>query len=406
MKRVGISKKVKAPTNTSRVATSVPSVNVTFHTGTTSTAERRYVGNTALPQDPIRESSGGESFESSSNEPSLPFLNALDDAPGAIPAYEATTACNEKGEDKSKAMRASVAHMNELKEKESTFLRRLLSHYHNSQLLTPCSCGGKDRHDGLLLRRVACGDCLQSELLCRQCWAKKHRTMPTHWAFVWNKLEHFFEKYDFSRVLKNGAIRIGHNGEGCPDAQVAHSFTLVERNGIHATAIAFCGCKTETSEDGKKHPLVQYEQLLQAGIFPGSVKEPGTGYTFGVLDDRLIDFFAGGVPDIYKNFLAITRFYEDLQIILECGEAHGLDIPLPNEVKVPYPNRPPGFRGLNCAACPERGVNMPFVVKVPRYLRHTISMNSTLDGNFKANLFFKRDDGSDIALTDGSDVFS
>jgi hypothetical protein len=38
-------------------------------------------------------------------------------------------------------------------------------------------------------------------------------------------------------------------------------------------------------------------------------------------------------------------------------------------------------------------------------IRHTISQNITLDGNFKANLFFKRDDGSDTALTDGKMYF-
>ncbi|KAJ7026891.1 hypothetical protein C8F04DRAFT_1296032 [Mycena alexandri] len=422
MKRVGGSKKIQTPRNTTRLATSVPSVKVTFHTGTTVTAEQRYIGNTTLPIEPIGESSGGEVLESLSND----FLNALDDAPGAIPAYETTPACDEKGNEKTEQMRESVAHMNDLKKKQSTFLRIMLSRHHHSQLLTPCSCGGKDQHDKFLLRRVACDDCLQAELLCRQCWVNKHRTMPAHWAFVWNQAERFFEKYDFSRVLKNGAIRMRHNGEGCPDAEVGHSFTLVERNGIHATAIAFCGCKTETSPDGKKHALSHYEQLMQAGIFPGSVKDPGTGYTLGLLEyyrqqrsqgkgsaynfvlvlQRQADrFFAGGVPDIYKNFLVITRFYEFLQIILESGEAHGLDDPLPKEVDVPYPNRPPGFLGVNCAACPEPGVNMPLVVKVPRYLRHTISLNSTLDGNFKANLFFKRDDGSDTALTDGNMYF-
>jgi hypothetical protein len=37
--------------------------------------------------------------------------------------------------------------------------------------------------------------------------------------------------------------------------------------------------------------------------------------------------------------------------------------------------------------------------------RHLISLNGTLDGNFKANLFYKRDDGSDEALTDGMMYF-
>ncbi|KAJ7020730.1 hypothetical protein C8F04DRAFT_1274647 [Mycena alexandri] len=417
MKRVGKNKTTQSLGNTSRVATSVPSVKVTFHTGTTLKSERRYIGNAGLPAEPIlvREQ------QNEPTEPTLPFLNATDETPGAIPAYETTPACDEKGNEKAKAMRETVAHMNALKEQKTIFMRTLLSLHHHSQLLKPCSCGGEDQ-----VRKVACSDCLQAELLCRQCWVKKHRTMPTHWALVWNKHDRFFEKYDFSRVTMNGAIRLGHYGEGCPEAEMSHTFTLVERNGIHATAIAFCGCKTETSSDGKKHSRPQFEQLLQAGIFPGSIKDPKTGYTLGLLQyyrqqrsqgkgsaynfvlvlQRQADpFFAGGVPDISKNFLAVTRFYEFLQVTMESGEAHGLDSPLPNEVGVPYPNRPPGFLGTNCAACPERGVNMPLVVNVPKYLRHTIAQELTLDGNFKANLFYKRDDGSDAALTDGSMYF-
>lgn len=76
-----------------------------------------------------------------------------------------------------------------------------------------------------------------------------------------------------------------------------------------------------------------------------------------------------GVQDIYSNFLAITRFYEYLQIVIESGQAFNLDLPVSGEAGVPYPHRPSKFLGVNCGACPEPGVNMPFVVKVPRYLR-------------------------------------
>ncbi|KAJ7767329.1 hypothetical protein B0H16DRAFT_1789544 [Mycena metata] len=310
--------------------------------------------------------------------------------------------------------------MNALKAEEDSFLRILLSLHHHTQLLTPCSCGVKDR-----LRQVACSDCLQAELLCRTCWAKKHRTMWTHWALVWNETEQFFEKHDASQVLKNGALRLGHYGEGCPNAVAARSITLVDCNGIHATAIAFCGCPIVPTPTGKE-ALPHFHQLLQAGIFPGSVKDPKTGYTLGLLNthrqqrsqgkgsaynfvlvlQRLADpYFAGAVPDIYSNFLAITRFYEYLQIVIESGQAFNLDLPVSGEAGVPYPHRPSKFLGVNCGACPEPGVNMPFVVKVPRYLRHTVKLNITLDGNFKANLFFKRDDGSDTALTDGNMYF-
>ncbi|KAJ7505107.1 hypothetical protein B0H11DRAFT_1980282 [Mycena galericulata] len=266
--------------------------------------------------------------------------------------------------------RQNVAHMDELKAQEAVFLRILLSLNYSTQLpdtVNPVS------------GEVACSDCIQGELLCRQCWLNKHRTMPTHWALVWNAAERFFQKHDFCRVMKNASIMLGH----------------------------LC-------------------TLLQAGIFPGSVKDPGTGYTLGLLEyyrqlrnqgkgssydfvlvlQRMADpFFADAVPDITKNFLAITRFHQQLDIIMRRGHAHGMEDALPGEADRPYPNRPPGYLGLLCAACPERGVNMPLIVNVPNYLRHLTSLFITDDGNFKANLFYKRDDGSDKALTDGRMYF-
>ncbi|KAJ7144583.1 hypothetical protein C8R44DRAFT_865490 [Mycena epipterygia] len=410
MKAIG---KNKRPTGTTRRATNVPTVQVTFHTDALPKFEERYVGNAGVP--PLTTVSD----EPMPGEPSLPFLDGPDDLPDAIPAYGTTPACDEQGDEKGAKIRQTVAHMNELRAEEPVFLRILLSLHYHSQLLTLCTCG-KQSH----LRTVACTECLQSELLCPQCWLNKHRIMPTHWALVWNREERFFEKHDFCRVMKNAVIGLGHYGEPCPDADLGRSFTLVDSNGIHATCLAFCRCKTPNGKRGEP----EFQQLLRAGIFPGSVSEPKTGYTLGLLDyhrqqrnqgkgsaynfvlvlQRMADpFFAGAVPDIYANFLAITRFYEKLQITMERGQAHRVDVPLPGEADrpYPYPNRPKGFLGILCAACPERGVNMPFVVNVPRYLRHLISENDTLDGNYKLNEFFKLDNGSDTALTDGTMYF-
>ncbi|KAJ6489140.1 hypothetical protein C8R45DRAFT_1097462 [Mycena sanguinolenta] len=44
---------------------------------------------------------------------------------------------------------------------------------------------------------------------------------------------------------------------------------------------------------------------------------------------------------------------------------------------------------------------MPSDTTVPEYLQHNISLCHGLDGNFKANQFFKRDDGFDRSLTNG-----
>ncbi|KAF7326033.1 CxC2 domain-containing protein [Mycena kentingensis (nom. inval.)] len=48
---------------------------------------------------------------------------------------------------------------------------------------------------------------------------------------------------------------------------------------------------------------------------------------------------------------------------------------------------------------------MPLTSSVPSYLRHLFSEHIAFDGNFKQNLFYKRDNGSDIRITDGRMYF-
>ncbi|KAJ7061920.1 hypothetical protein C8F01DRAFT_1082533 [Mycena amicta] len=319
----------------------------------------------------------------------------------------------EPEKEKVKKKRETVEHMEQLQEQQGVFLQALLGLNYHPQLDSPCGCG-----EPKAVRTVSCSDCLQSELLCRQCWLNKHRTTPTHWALVWNKNEKFFEKTDFSRVGTGATV----SGVPMPTR-------------LELLPIAFCECRADC---GRRVP--DFEQLLRAGIFPGSVggakikaggvpqtgAGPKTGYTLRLLEyyhqernqgkgsaynfvlvlQRISDpFFAGSVPDIYRNFLAITRYHQYLDILIRRGHAHGLDTPLPGETERPYPNRPTDFMGQICAACPERGVNMPLVVNVPTYLRHLVSQHLTLDGNFKANRFYKRDDGSDKPLTSGRMLF-
>ncbi|KAJ7101819.1 hypothetical protein C8R43DRAFT_963921 [Mycena crocata] len=418
MKRSAALRKNHSKPSTSLLATSVPTTKINFHTDASPhKGEQRYIGNTtnratkALPQLIFDNNPA-----STPDDSPLPFLgttSVFDDPPGPLPAYETTAPCDEKGGKKSKRQNE----ISDFQAQERIFLDCLLSRYHHPSLLTPCACGDPTR-----LRKVACNDCLQPELSCAQCWLSKHRTMPTHWAFIWNSEEQFFEKTDFCRVLKNSVVALGHHGKRCPNAVLGRSFTLVDSNGIHATAISFCRCKLPNGERGDP----EFEQLLRAGIFPGSLKEPKTGYTLSLLEfyrqlrnqgkgsaygfvnvlQRMADpFFAGSVPNIYANFLAVTRFHHHLDIVMQRGHAHGINVPLTGEAERPYPNRPADYLGLQCAACPERGVNMPLLIKCPSHLRHLIAQFNTLDGNFKANLFFKRDDGSDTCLTDGRMYF-
>jgi hypothetical protein len=63
------------------------------------------------------------------------------------------------------------------------------------------------------------------------------------------------------------------------------------------------------------------------------------------------------------------------------GYVHGVDVPLPGETDRPYPNCPIGYLSLQCAVCPERGVNMPLVVDIPRYLRWVTKVDHFGDRN-------------------------
>ncbi|KAJ6616813.1 hypothetical protein B0H10DRAFT_2219150 [Mycena sp. CBHHK59/15] len=364
-------------------------VQVTYHTNSAppETEERYRGGKTRLPRPPSP--APVPDIDMNVGGAPLPFQDAPHEEPGASPAYD----MNEPLEPEEAGKRRSVDSMDQFKAKQDDFLKILLSLHSSRQVNTPCSCPEKGA------RTVACQDCVQAPVLCRQCWLNKHRTMPTHWALVWNATDGCFEKHNISRVMKNSVVSLGHRGEHCPRAELAHSFTLVDTNGIHATAIRFCGC-TMAGED--------YQQLLQARIFPGSIKDPKTGYTLarcGTRGRRLADpHFKNAVPDIYGNFLMVTRYHQYLDILLKRGGAHQPDTPLPGELGRPYPNRAKGYLGMPCGACPEHGINMPLVVTCPSYLCHLISQFYTIDGNFKMNLHFKRDNGTDIALTD-SDMY-
>ncbi|KAJ7811708.1 hypothetical protein B0H13DRAFT_2383723 [Mycena leptocephala] len=307
------------------------------------------------------------------DEPSLPLLDVTEDEPCIKPTYETT----EPSAEKAKKTRQNVAHMHELKARKCI---------HRPPALPPLQLPAQHPFTTSV-----------SPLLAGK--------TPDDAHALGIRLEHeggVLREDRFCRVLKNSVIGIGHHGEGVPSGPG----TILHLGGFKWDSchrVSFCRCKTADGKRGNQSFSNSCERVYSPGALRTRRLDIHWVYSSTI---RMADpFFAGAVPDIYGNFLAISRFYESLQITIERGEAHGLDIPLPGEVDRPYPNRPPGFLGVNCAACPERGVNMPLVVDVASYLRHLISQNLTLDGNWKANLFFKHDDGSDIALTEGKLYF-
>ncbi|KAF8197200.1 hypothetical protein K438DRAFT_730104 [Mycena galopus ATCC 62051] len=149
--------------------------------------------------------------------------------------------------------------MEELKAEQPSFLQILMSLHHHAQLGAACACAG-----GLTTRTVAVATackpscCVLSAGLINT--GRCQRTGP------WLECEGpIFREDRFMSCHEERGIRLGHYGERCPKANLARSFTLVDSNGIHATAISFCRCKR-----GDGSLTADYQQLLRAGIFPAA----------------------------------------------------------------------------------------------------------------------------------------
>ncbi|KAJ7052995.1 hypothetical protein C8F01DRAFT_1331136 [Mycena amicta] len=378
-------------------------VNSQRHDGTTS--RREYYA----PASPTKQQS------SSTQDDVPPIISDLmpPTAQPDLPAFDLEDEASRLQADSPEAAetkRERVAHMEKLLSYKDEILSTLLENLHDENLRELCGCGSGE------LRLVRCLDCLQPPIVCRQCFLREHRRTPTHWAGVYHLTEDFFEKTDISNIRDNSAIHIGHGGEFCPNALKRQHFTLVDTNGIHPTVMSFCGCSST--------PV--WKQLLRAGIFPATFDSPQTGFTLRLLEgwreyrhqghlsmwdfvhilQRLSDaWFPDTVPDFSKYFDNISCLFHYLDTLLARSHKHGADDVLGDATERAYPHRPVGYLGTVCAACPEPGVNMRLHFSVPKYMRHLVSEHITFDGNFKANLFYKHDNGTDAALTDGTMYF-
>jgi hypothetical protein len=81
-------------------------------------------------------------------------------------------------------------------------------------------------------------------------------------------------KHDISAL--GATIDLGHNGANCPNPKNNILFTIIETNGVHATRLSLCGCL----EAGTK-----IDQLMHARLFPATMLNTKTAFTFKVLKE-------------------------------------------------------------------------------------------------------------------------
>lgn len=170
----------------------------------------------------------------------------------------------------------------------------LIMHEYDPDIETPCSCGKG-------VRTVQCQDCQEYELSCQDCWISNHLSNPWHWARVWKGS--FFVRSNISTLRERYAVQLGHHGKACPtlDEPKPVKFTVTHSNGVHGTYISFCNCGRGS----------RVEQLMRARLFPASVAEPETAFTFTVMREYDLQSLQGKIA-AYDYFLSLRRLTDNV----------------------------------------------------------------------------------------------
>ncbi|KAF7368983.1 hypothetical protein MVEN_00224700 [Mycena venus] len=197
----------------------------------------------------------------------------------------------------------------------------------------------------------------------------------------------------------------GHITQNCPDKPPRppqrYKFTVCDHNGFHTRLIEFCSCIRSDEQ--------HWEQLLAVRLFPSTIQQPKTTFTFNVMKEfqihslaskksayeyvkALCQLTSNAEPDTvtnrYREFLMASRVWRALALQRWTGQAHGID---------PHvPHRRANSLALRCPACPEVGFNMTLDQMI------AASEDEKQVPNALNN---KRDDPDDIALNAGNGYF-
>ncbi|CAA7271018.1 unnamed protein product [Cyclocybe aegerita] len=214
-----------------------------------------------------------------------------------------------------------------------------------------------------------------------------HSQTPTHWADVWNATGQYFVRHDISTLREKGyAIHLGHNGNVCPHPASDIFFHLIDVNGVHHTKIQFCGCP-----GALERPF----QLLKHCLFPATLRQPKTAFTFRTLKTFHILHL--------ESKVATYDFIGSLRRLTDNMFAHKIPV---HSIDVLLPNCPAGNLLVYCPACPEPEVNMePNWQKTLIEYRHLNQTQHTLDGNHHTNKFIKNTDLDNVSLFGGRACF-
>ncbi|KAN0121377.1 hypothetical protein V8E52_003273 [Russula decolorans] len=257
---------------------------------------------------------------------------------------------------------------------------------------------------------LECSDCFPALVLCKECCRKSHQLLPFHRVQKWTG------KYFMPSWLREVGVclQFGHSGDPCPNQIVRHKafyalnltlkksksdsssddiladeypavadqgafqlgfgsskpgrndndsnpvITIIDRSGVHEIGVRWCCCLNAPKRN---------MQLMAAGLFPATFRNPRTAFTFRVLEEfhldnleckttpsqfisrlrRLTsDEFPNAVPGRYQELLRVSRLWRALITRKRFGFGYG-----ENE------DPKPGSMAIFCALCAQPGINLP-----------------------------------------------
>ncbi|GBE84724.1 hypothetical protein SCP_0607040 [Sparassis crispa] len=176
---------------------------------------------------------------------------------------------------------------------------------------------------------------------------------------------------------------------------------IVDISGVHHIGVDWCQCEMAVECD---------MQLLQMGLYPGTVKDPHTAFTFAVLDDFLLEnkecktaalnyysklkwvtsnAFPGTIPDRYRELMRVSRQWRQLKYRKWHGFSHDALRPVEK-----------GGLAIFCPACPQPGLNLPFDWQADP-VQWKFKHGFVMDGNFSAEHMKMKHPEEDVALSNG-----
>jgi hypothetical protein len=157
-------------------------------------------------------------------------------------------------------------------EEKDNIQAAILSNEFQEGIGDPCSCGS----DKAIFRCEE--DCFEiAPLQCQQCIVNQHTRLPFHRIQEWTG--EYFKRT--SLHILGARIFLGHSGMPCPNRSSTSSgrpFVIVDRNGFHNFIIEFCHCDKDVLQT---EPI----QLIRARLFPATLDQPESAFTFRLLDD-------------------------------------------------------------------------------------------------------------------------